>query len=109
MFLKGLVVTESGAFDGALYDPPYSNEQYRLSYREAGKPVNTAVFNAHYNAEIKNEMARLIKKGGKAICFGWNSTGLGKGRGFELTRVLLVCHGRQHNDTIVTVEVKKTK
>jgi hypothetical protein len=44
--------------------------------------------------------------GGYAICCGWNSIGIGKKRGFKLIEVLLVCHGRLHNDTIVTVEQK---
>jgi hypothetical protein len=40
------------------------------------------------------------------MCFGWNSSGIGIKRGFELIEVLLVCHGGSHNDTIVTVERK---
>ena len=52
------------------------------------------------------EMDEIGKPGGKAICFGWNSNGLGKGRGFELLKVLLVAHGGSKNDTIVTVERK---
>ncbi len=38
--------------------------------------------------------------------FGWNTGGLGKGRGFSLDRILLVPHGGTRNDTIVTVETK---
>ena len=40
------------------------------------------------------------------ISFGWNSQGFGKNLGFEIIEVLLVPHGRSHNDTIVTVERK---
>lgn len=32
--------------------------------------------------------------------------GLGKNRGFKMTRILLVAHGGSKNDTIVTVEIK---
>jgi len=32
--------------------------------------------------------------------------GIGKNRGFEMTRILLVPHGGSKNDTIVTVETK---
>lgn len=32
--------------------------------------------------------------------------GLGKTRGFEMQRILLVPHGGSKNDTLVTVEVK---
>ncbi len=35
-----------------------------------------------------------------------NSMGMGKNRGFEIQRILLVPHGGNHNDTIVTVEKK---
>ena len=59
---------------------------------------------AGWTSSIKNEAARIIKPGGKAICFGWNSMGLGKNRGFEIIRILLVPHGGSKNDTIVTVE-----
>lgn len=44
--------------------------------------------------------------GGYAITFAWNSNGIGKKYGFELQEILLVAHGSQHNDTIVTVEKK---
>ena len=42
------------------------------------------------------------------MCFGWNSNGVGKVRGFEIIEILLIAHGGSHNDTIVTVERKFT-
>ncbi len=57
-------------------------------------------------ANQKKEIARIVKVGGKVISFGWNSGGIGKKYGFEITRILLVPHGGHHNDTIVTVEEK---
>lgn len=56
--------------------------------------------------KVKDEIARLIRPGGKAICYGWNSMGLGKSRGFILREVLLVPHGGSRNDTICTVDVR---
>ena len=53
-----------------------------------------------------DEIQRIVKPNGKVFCFGWNSSGVGKTRGFELYRILLVPHGGSHNDTIVTVESK---
>ena len=88
-----------GLYAGALYDPPYSLTQARMY----GKKEYA---NMLYWKQCKDELARLIMPGGKAICFGWNSNGLGKCRGFELERVLLVAHGGSKNDTIVTVERK---
>lgn len=54
----------------------------------------------------KKEIARIVKKGGKVITFGWNSGGIGKSYGFEITKILLVPHGGWHNDTICVVEEK---
>lgn len=87
-------------YDTVLYDPPYSITQARMY----GKKEFSSM---RYWAQCKNEMARIIKPGGKALCFGWNSMGLGKNRGFILTRILLVAHGGSKNDTIATVERKE--
>ena len=86
-------------FDTVLYDPPYSITQ--------AKNYGSKTFcSMRYWADCKTEVARILKDGGKAICFGWTSMGIGKGRGFEMQRILLVPHGGSKNDTIVTVETK---
>ena len=100
-FLKSLA---DASVDGVLFDPPYSTEQALRKYKP--KHGGTAG-RAEYWAKCKDEIARIVKSGGRAICFGWDPTGIGKGRGFELERVLLLCHGACHNDTIITVEVKQ--
>lgn len=86
-------------FDGVLYDPPYSITQARMYGKKEFSSMK-------YWADCKNELARILKPGGKAICFGWSSQGLGKNRGFKMERILLVPHGGSKNDTIVTVEAK---
>jgi hypothetical protein len=93
--------------DGVLLDPPYSPRQIKELYKSVGLDTQKGILTrSDYYSNIKNEIARIIKPSGKAICFGWNSQGVGKKRGFELTRVLLVPHGSSHNDTICTVERK---
>lgn len=98
-FLKN---QESNTMDGILYDPPYSITQAR----KYGKKEFSSM---KYWAECKNEIARILHPGGKVICFGWNSMGLGKKRGFEMKRILLVAHGGSKNDTICTVEIKRPR
>lgn len=98
-WLKG---KRTGRYDTVLYDPPYSITQARMYGKKEFSSMK-------YWADCKNEIARIIKPGGKAICFGWSSMGLGKNRGFEMNRILLVPHGGSKNDTIVTVEVKQSK
>lgn len=90
---------ESNFVFGVLYDPPYSITQARMYGKKEFSSMK-------YWADCKNEIARIIKPGGKAICFGWNTMGLGNNRGFEMNRILLVPHGGSKNDTIVTVEEK---
>ena len=103
-FLKKL---KSNHYDGVLFDPPYSITQAAQCYRSFGKEkLKTSVANMGYWKQVKDEMARILKPKGKAICFGWNTMGLGKGRGFEMTRILCVPHGGSKNDTLVTVETK---
>jgi len=89
--------------DGVLFDPPYSVEQCLRKYTPKFKGT---AGKAEYWAKCKDEIARIIKPNGLAMCFGWNSCGLGIKREFELIEVLLVCHGACHNDTIVTIEKK---
>ncbi len=100
-FLKSLA---DASVDGVLFDPPYSTEQALRKY----KPVqNGTAGRAEYWAKCKDQIARVLRPQGKAICFAWDSNGIGKSRGFSLQRILLLCHGACHNDTIVTVEVKQ--
>jgi len=108
--LEYLKALDTQQFDGVLFDPPYSITQAKQCYEGYGMDLlDIKPTSMKYWSECKNEMARILKSGGKAICCGWNSMGLGKNRGFEMTRILLVPHGGSKNDTIVTVEIKNLK
>ena len=98
--LSFLKTFDNNVLNGVLYDPPYSITQAR----NYGKKEFASM---KYWADCKNEIARIVKPGGKVISFGWNSMGIGKKRGFKMTRILLVPHGGSKNDTICTVEIKK--
>lgn len=87
--------------DGVIFDPPYSYEMAKRLYKKEYK--DTVEF-LKYMLSCKNEIGRIIKPGGYAILCGWNSGGIGGKFDFDLVEVLVVCHGRSRNDTIVTVE-----
>lgn len=91
--------------DGVLYDPPYSQRQVKECYDSIQGSLKWDGRMTFWS-ESKKEVARIVKPGGKVICFGWNSMGVGMKRGFEMTRILLVPHGGSRNDTICTVERK---
>jgi len=102
-FLRGF---ERESVDMILFDPPYSPRQLSECYKKLGKSVNFETTQATFWSDLKNEMERIVRAGGKVISFGWNSQGVGKNRGFKIKRILLVPHGGQHNDTICVVEIK---
>jgi hypothetical protein len=90
-----------------LFDPPYSPRQISECYAGIGRQVTQKdTQNAHLYKSVKDGLDRILRPGGVAICFGWNSGGFGTGRGYTLEEILLVPHGGAHNDTIVTVERK---
>lgn len=105
--LEFLKTFDDNSVDGVFYDPPYSPRQVKECYDGIGGLQWDGRMT--FWSETKNEIARILKPDGKCICFGWNSMGLGKKRGFEMTRILLVPHGGSRNDTICTVEVKTMK
>lgn len=100
-FLKSL---PDNSISGFLFDPPYSVEQCLRKYTP--KHGGTAG-RAEYWAKCKDEIARSMMQGGFCISFCWDSTGVGKKRGFEIVEIVLLCHGACHNDTIITIDQKQ--
>jgi hypothetical protein len=95
---------QSNSQQGVLFDPPYSPRQLKECYESNGQALHNTTSAVWKN--WKDEIARVIKPGGICISFGWSTNGLGKKRGFEIVEILLVAHGGNHNDTMVTVERK---
>lgn len=88
------------------FDPVYSLRQLKEMYQSKGISL-TQHETQYYWSDLRTEISRIMKPGSKIISFGWNSIGIGKTNGFEIYRILIVCHGGHHNDTIVTCEEKK--
>jgi hypothetical protein len=93
---------EDESIDCMLFDPPYSPRQLKEMYQGKGKYDTKSSTWSNW----KDLASKKVRCGGKCISFGWSSGGLGKNRGFEIYRILLVPHGGTRNDTIVTCERK---
>ena len=98
----------SNSVDFVFYDPPYSSRQVSECYKSVGIEVTTETTQSSWRTKHINEISRILKPGGVVMCFGWNSSGVGKERGCQIVEIMLVSHGGSHNDTIVTVERKFT-
>ena len=70
----------------------------------SGLNVPSPLFLAPSKPKLAN--APVSREAGKVISFGYNSAGMGKINGFEITRILIVNHGGDHYDTICTVSKK---
>jgi hypothetical protein len=105
--LEFLKMFDTDSVDGVLFDPPYSPRQVSECYKSFGMTVTTKTTQASYWSNLKAEIGRIVKKNGKVLTFSWNSGGVGKKYGFEITDILLVAHGGWHNDTICVAEVRK--
>lgn len=82
-------------FDTVLLDPPYA---YRKSM-EMYKGIRCSPFK-----QMKDEIANVLKPGGKVITFGYHSNTMGANRGFVVERIALFSHGGAIHDTIASVE-----
>lgn len=101
-----MLVKDGVQADGVIFDPPYSLRQVKEVYQSVG--LETMPFEATHGWKREREaIAELTKVGGYVLSCGWNSQGMGMKRGFDLVEVMLVAHGKDHNDTICTVERKR--
>ena len=82
-------------FDTIILDPPYA---YRKSM-EMYKGIKCSPFR-----QLKDEIPRIINRGGKIIVFGYHSNTMGGKRGFETRKIALFSHGGAIHDTIASVE-----
>jgi len=103
--LKYLKKLKSKSIHKLVFDPPYSLRQLKEVYAGLGRAMSYHE-SQHYWSDLRNEITRITAKNAKVISFGWNTIGIGVTRGFTQTRILIVCHGGHHHDTLCTVEIK---
>lgn len=102
-----MLLEHFGRCDAVLFDPPYSPRQISECYKNIGRPVTAFdTRNAALYARVRKALSALLKPGGVALSFGWQSSGFGKA--FVTEEILLVQHGGAHNDTICVAQRKPT-
>jgi hypothetical protein len=105
VWCDGLRAEWESRADAVLFDPPYSPRQISECYAGIGRKVTTAdTQNAALYKRVREPLARLLRPGGVALSFGWQSSGFGKD--WPTEEILLVRHGGAHNDTICVAQRK---
>lgn len=95
--------------DLGIFDPPYSPRQISECYKAIGLKVGMEeTQNGRLYKRVRDAMDDILPHGGIVLSFGWQSAGMGKGRGYEMIEITLVNHGGGHNDTICIAERKAT-
>ena len=91
---------------GAVFDPPYSITQVSLAYNNIGLKFKGKENPTGGFPKVRTRLSQLLSSGQINISFGWNTVGLGKKNSMEIIEILIVSHGGNRNDTLVTVERK---
>lgn len=103
-----LLLAEGVKADLGIFDPPYSPRQIVECYASFGKrPAREDTQNARLYRRVRDRLDALISPGGVVLSFGWQSSGMGQKRGYDILEILLVSHGGGHNDTICMAERKR--
>jgi hypothetical protein len=90
-----------------IFDPPYSPRQIKECYNGIGRKMQQSdAWRTNGWSKEKDIVMRLLNPGGIFLYFGWDTTGMGKDRGFEILEILIVNHGPGHNDTLCMAERK---
>ena len=84
-------------FDTVILDPPYAYRKSKEMYN--GNMVGQL-------PRLKNELSWILSKQAKILQFGYDTVGMGAGRGFEKIGFALICHGGDSKDTLCVVEKK---
>lgn len=99
------LIEELGVYPGiVIFDPPYSLRQAKEVYESYGEWKFSDTQQVGTWQEEKKVLSRIMPLGSVFLHFGWHSNGMGKKYGFEKEEILLVGHGRSHNDTICLAE-----
>lgn len=88
---------EGSKFDTVVLDPPYAIRKSMELYE--GRKVSRF-------KQLADEIPRILADGGNVISFGYHTTFLGKGRGYDLEKLCVFAHGGSQHATIAIVEVR---
>lgn len=101
-----MLAAKGEQFDVAIFDPPYSPRQISECYNQVGRECSMEDTQSSFWRKCRDALDPIVKPNGLVVSYGWNTNGMGLGRGYQIEDVMLVSHGGAHNDTICMAERK---
>jgi hypothetical protein len=83
------------SFDTVVLDPPFSVQQSRKRYN--GR------YRGHFT-HVKDEVAKVVRPGGRTLTFGYHSRAMGPSRGFNREELAVFDHGGRFRAMLGVVE-----
>ena len=102
-----LMLEKKQSFDLVLFDPPYSLRQLKEQYENIGHKLELWQTQNKWG-RCRNALAKCVRIGGYVISFGWETSGFGRKRGFQVEEILVLNQAGHADryDLLVTVEKK---
>lgn len=97
VFVCKAIELKQDRYDTIILDPPYNIRKAREKYK--GKWIGALT-------KIKNKLPEILMPKGIIFSLGYDSVGMSKSRRFEKEELCVVCHGGDHNDTLILKERK---
>jgi len=91
---------EPQSFDTVVFDPPFDEKQAETKYDGLHAMDVYAALEA---------FEKIVRPGGRVICFGWNSWGMRSFPAFERVETVLFQRGPIHRDVIATVDERTSR
>lgn len=93
---------DSNTFDTVVVDPPWSSKDDSPDFTKRRDRYGDEYVDSY--AQMKDGVESVLRPGGRCITFGYDSSGLGAGRGAIVEEIALINFTGNHNDAIAVVE-----
>lgn len=98
----------TSSVDGVIYNPPYSPKRIKEFLRKGGyKESSMKQYTKDFHKKRKDEVSRILRKGGIVLSVSGSSLGMTKERGFSLKEVLYLYYAEEsYFETVITIDQK---
>jgi hypothetical protein len=104
--LEFLKTIPSNSVDLLLFDPPYNPARSKHFIETFNVKRNKLYTMTNYWTFLKDEISRIVKKGGVVFSISYTSSGIGKSKGFEIEDIMILNHELSTMDVFCVMDRK---